>query len=67
MFFDKISDLDTVIDIPLLDSFKVEGEYLKKARAKLIEEDKINKKLLVNNPNRKDLSLRYNHVLLKRV
>ena len=67
MFFNKISDFDSVIDIPLLDSFKVEGEYLKKARAKLVEEDKINKKLLVNNPSREELSLRFNRVLLKKV
>lgn len=44
---------DTPISIPLLDTFKTEGDWLKKKRQELITKDKAGAKvMLVNNPNR---------------
>jgi hypothetical protein len=54
LFFGDIIMEDTTMQIPLSDTFKVEGEWLKAKRAELIENDSKSKskKLLVNNPTR---------------
>jgi hypothetical protein len=58
LFFGEVIMEDTTLQIPLSDTFKKEGEWLKAKRAELITKDKHadDKKLLVNNPTR-DLTL----------
>lgn len=47
------SDVDTTVLIPLIDSFKTEGYWLKAKRKEIIEKDKYgDNRMLVNNPNR---------------
>jgi hypothetical protein len=54
LFFGDTILEDSVLQIPLIEAFKVEGEWLKAKRAELIKKDKKakKKKLLVNNPDR---------------
>lgn len=47
------SDVDTTVLIPLIDSFKTEGDWLKVKRQEIIEKDKSGaNRMLINNPNR---------------
>ena len=46
-------DSDTPITLPLLDTFKQEGDWLTKKRQEVINKDKMGaNRMLVNNPNR---------------
>lgn len=52
LFGELITD-DTPISIPLLDTYKVEGDWLTKKRQEIIDKDKNGaNKMLINNPNR---------------
>lgn len=53
LLFGSIDSDDTPITIPLSDSFKVEGEWLKLKRQEIIDKDKNGaNRMLINNPNR---------------
>lgn len=55
LFFghNESNDSDTTLQIPLTDSFKVEGDWLTKKREEIINKDKLGaNRMLVNNPNR---------------
>lgn len=46
-------DRDTPITLPLLDTFKQEGDWLTKKRQEVIEKDKMGaNRMLINSPNR---------------
>lgn len=54
LFFEHTtSDVDATVLIPLIDTFKTEGDWLKAKRKEIIEKDKYgDNRMLVNNPNR---------------
>lgn len=52
LFGETITD-DTTITIPLLDTYKMEGDWLTKKRQEIIEKDKNGaNRMLINNPHR---------------
>lgn len=53
LIFGKDTTDDTPISIPIVDSFKIEGDWLKKKRQEIIDKDKNGaNRMLINNPNR---------------
>ena len=53
LLFGTIDTDDTPITLPLLDTFKQEGDWLTKKRQEVINKDKMGaNRMLINNPNR---------------